>query len=72
LGPSGHSVTAVSPEMLQRADAIVHDDHCITTQQLALILSINKATSFEIFDIRKYVKDGFLRASESNTKSREM
>jgi hypothetical protein len=28
--------------MLQHADAIVHDDDCITTQQLALILSIKK------------------------------
>jgi hypothetical protein len=44
LHPSGHSVTVVSPEMLQRADVIVHDDHSITTQQLALILSINKVT----------------------------
>jgi hypothetical protein len=57
--------------MLQRADAIVHDDHCITTQQLALILAINKATSFEIFDIRRYVQDGFLGISQSNTKLRE-
>ena len=71
MRPSGHSVTAVSPEMLQRADVIVHDDHCITTQQLALILSVNKVTSFEIFDIQRYAQDGFLRASQSNTKPRE-
>jgi hypothetical protein len=46
LRPSGHSVTAVSPEMLHHADAIVHDDQCFTTQQLALILLISKVTSF--------------------------
>jgi hypothetical protein len=51
LRPSGHSVTAVSPEMLQHAEAIVHNDHCITAPQLALILSINKVASFQIFDI---------------------
>jgi hypothetical protein len=57
--------------MLQRADVIVHNDHCITTQQLALILSINNVTSFEIFDIQRYAQDGFVGASQSNTKLRE-
>jgi hypothetical protein len=50
---SGHSVTAVSSEMLQYADVIIHDNKSITTQQLMLSLSITKRsiTSFEILDI---------------------
>lgn len=35
-------MTAGSPEMLQRDDAIVHEDRHITSRQLALSISINK------------------------------
>lgn len=31
-----HPVTAVSPELLQEGDAIICEDQCIKTQQLAL------------------------------------
>jgi hypothetical protein len=36
LHHSDHPVTAVSPEMLQYANAIVGEDQCITTRQLAV------------------------------------
>jgi hypothetical protein len=42
LHHSGCPVTAVSPEMLQHNDAIVCEDQCITTQQLALSFLISK------------------------------
>lgn len=58
------------PEMLHCAHAIVHYNQCITTQQLPLILSITKVTSFHILDIQKYAQDGFLRASQSKTEPR--
>jgi hypothetical protein len=31
-----HPVIAISPEMLQQGDAIICEDQCIKTQQLAL------------------------------------
>ena len=39
---SGRPVTTVSPEMLQRDDAIVHEDRRVTIRQLALSISVNK------------------------------
>ena len=50
---SGHPVTAVSHVTLQCADAIICENQHVTTQQLALTLSIRKkmlVTPFEIFD----------------------
>jgi hypothetical protein len=44
LSCSGHPVIAVSPEMLQRGDAIVCEDRHITTRQLVLILSISEGS----------------------------
>ena len=44
LSCSGCPVTAFSPEMLQRADAIIHKDWCFTTQQVALSLSVTKGS----------------------------
>ena len=42
LAHSGHPVTAVSPDMLQHAVAIICKVQWITTQQPALSLSISK------------------------------
>ena len=67
---SGSLVTAVSPVLLQHADAIVCEDRRITTQHLALSLSLRKgsiSTSFKILDIPWCVWNGFLTASWSNT-----
>jgi hypothetical protein len=38
---SGCPVTAIGPEMLQHADAILHKDWYFTSQQVALILSVS-------------------------------
>jgi hypothetical protein len=57
-------VTAVSPEMLQCGDAVVHEDQLIRTQQWysvsqsAVVLVI----SLTILDIPKCAQDGFLGA----------
>jgi hypothetical protein len=56
LPHSGRPVTAVHPEMLQHADAIVHEDHHITTQQLALRLSISKGSVCRIIQDLVYLK----------------
>lgn len=41
-------MTAVSPEMLQLDDAIVHEDRRITSRQLALSISVNKGRGSHI------------------------
>ena len=51
LPRSGRPVKAVTPEMLQRADAIVREDRRITTRQLALGLSISKGSAVTLFRI---------------------
>jgi len=70
---SGHPATTVSPEILKHAEAFVCKDQRITTQQLALSLTISKGrvTSSETFDIRRGSRDGFLRASQLNTELRK-
>jgi hypothetical protein len=58
--------------MLQHADAIIREDQCITTQKLALSLSIRKGrlvTSFKILDIPRCVQNGYLTV-EHNTESK--
>jgi hypothetical protein len=71
---SGRPVTAVSPEMLQRADAIIAR---ISTSQLDNWQSVFQiarealVTSFEILDIRRCAWDGLLRGLQANTKLRE-
>jgi len=56
LPHSGRPVTAVSPEMLQHANAIVREDQCITTQKLALSLSIRKGSISHIIQDIGYSK----------------
>jgi hypothetical protein len=53
--------------------SIVCEDQRITTRQLALRLSVSKGsvTSFEISDIRRRVRCGFLGESQWNTKSKK-
>jgi hypothetical protein len=71
---SGRPVIAVTPEMLQRADAIVREDRRITTRQLGLGLSISKGsvvTLFRILDTSRCARDGFLGDSHTNIKPRE-
>jgi hypothetical protein len=43
---TGHPTTANTPDMLNRADTIIHADRHITTQQLALQLSISTGSVF--------------------------
>uniref|UniRef100_A0A0B7B3Y2 Uncharacterized protein n=1 Tax=Arion vulgaris TaxID=1028688 RepID=A0A0B7B3Y2_9EUPU len=49
--------------MLNRADAIIREDRRITSQQLALQLSIGKGSAIAMFKTLKYSKMG---ASVSN------
>jgi hypothetical protein len=49
---SGHPVTAVSPVTLQCADAIICEKQHVTTQKLALTLSVSKGNvSHAILDL---------------------
>lgn len=69
---SAHPFTAVSPEMLQHAEAIICKVQCITTQQLALSLSIIKSPHSRSWIFQGVHWDGLLRDSQWNTDLREM
>ena len=56
LPRSGRSATATSPPTLNRADAIIREDRRITSQQLALQLSVSKGSAIEIFKTLGYSK----------------
>ena len=53
---TGHLVTAVCCEMLQHADTIICKDHCITTWQLALSLSVMKESVSHITQDLRFLK----------------
>jgi len=53
---SGHPATATSPDMLQRADGIIHVDRRITSQQLAVQLSVSNGSAMAIIDTLGYSK----------------
>jgi hypothetical protein len=71
LPRSGRAVTAVNPEMLQRAEAIIREDQpdnrCPVFQSAKEVL----LTSTVISDVRRCARDGFLGATQSNTKPKE-
>jgi hypothetical protein len=66
---------AVSPEMLQHADASLRQNLCITTEYLVLSLSKSKESVNHITRDHGYSKvcalEGFLKASQSNIKLTE-
>ena len=53
---SGRLATATSPDMLQRADGITHADRHITSQQLAIQLSVSNGSAMAIIDALGYSK----------------
>jgi hypothetical protein len=62
---------AVSLAMLQCADTIIHEDRCITTQELAFLLSVRKGSTEAIIhelEYSEYAQNGFLGISQSSTK----
>jgi len=74
LPRSDHPVTAVSPEMLQRDDAIVPEDGHNTTLQLDLSLLILKVNNHIIRDLRYWkvcVRWAHIGTSHLTIKQRE-
>ena len=68
---SGSPATATTPDMLQRANDIIHSDWRITSRQLA-IQSLQSAMEVHwqlltLWDIRRCVQDGFLEVSRPST-----
>jgi hypothetical protein len=67
---SGNPATANSPHMLQRADHIIRVDrhttswHCPHSFQSAMEV---KWQLLMLWDIRRYVQDGFLKVSQPST-----
>jgi transposase len=53
---SGRPATATSPDMLQRADDIIHADRRITSRQLAVQLSVSIGSAMAIIDALEYSK----------------
>ena len=53
---SGHPATATSPDMLQRANDIIHADRCITSRQLAIQFSVSNGSAMAIIDALEYSK----------------
>jgi hypothetical protein len=71
---SGRCVTPLSPEMLQRADAIVCEDQRVKTKQLALSFLVSKGSVSHIIRDLGYLKvcvGGFFGVSQSNTTQRQ-
>jgi len=61
---------AVSLAMLQCADTIIHKNRCITTQELAFLLSISKGSTEAIIhelEYSEYAQNVFLGISHSST-----
>ena len=52
----GCPATATSPDMLQRANAIIHADRRITSRQLAVQLSVSNGSAMTIIDALGYSK----------------
>jgi len=48
--------TATSPDMLQRANDIIHEDRRITNRQLAVQLSVNNGTAKAFIDALGFSK----------------
>jgi hypothetical protein len=61
---SGRSASATSTDILNRSDAIIRTDRRITSQQLALLLSVSKGSAITIIktNIQRFALDGFLGA----------
>jgi hypothetical protein len=53
---SGHPATATSADMLQHADGIIHKYRHITSQQLAIQLSVSNGSAIAIADALEYSK----------------
>jgi len=53
---SGRPATATSPDMLQRANDIIHVDRRITSRQLAVKLSVSNGSAMAIIDALGYSK----------------
>jgi len=53
---SERPATATSPDMLQRADDIIHADRHLTNRQLAVQLSVSSGSAMEIIDALGYSK----------------
>ena len=53
---SGRPATAISPDMLQCADDVIHADRPITSRQLAVQLSVSNGSAMEIIDALGYSK----------------
>jgi len=53
---SGRPATATGPDMLQHADGIIHADRYITSQQLAVQLSVSNGSAMAIIDALGYSK----------------
>jgi len=53
---SGCPATATSQDMLQHADGIIHVDWCVTSQQLAVHLSVSNGSAMAIIDTLGYSK----------------
>ena len=53
---SGRPATATSPDMLQRADDIIHADRRITSRQLAVQISVSNGSAMAIIDVLGYSK----------------
>jgi len=53
---SGCPATASSPDMLHRANGIIHADWCITSQQLTVQLSVSNGSAMAIINALEYSK----------------
>jgi len=53
---SGCPATATSPDMLQRANDIIHADRRITSRELAVQLSVTNGSAMAIIDALGYLK----------------
>ena len=53
---SGRPATATSPDILQRADNVIHADGSITSRQLTVQLSVSKGSAMAIIDALGYSK----------------
>ena len=53
---SGRPATVTSPDMLQRANDIIHVDRRITSRQLAVQLSVNNGSVMAVIDALGYSK----------------
>jgi len=53
---SGRPATATSPDMLQRADGIIHADRRITSRQLAVHFSVGNGNAMAIIGALGYLK----------------